>query len=46
MAGRNERFDGPDEHENLQDSFILSMIIGLIIVAIWIWVFLEYLSRL
>jgi len=37
---------GEQEDEQLQDTFIASFAIGVIIVAIWLAVFFVYLSRL
>lgn len=48
MADITERQEGQgqDEEEHLQDTFISSFIIGLIILAIWVWIFIIYLDRL
>lgn len=41
-----EHQEGQDEDDQLQDTFITSFIIGVIIVAIWLWIFFIYLGRL
>lgn len=48
MADITERQEGQgqDEEEHLQDTFISSFIIGLIILAIWVWIFIIYLNRM
>lgn len=50
MADITERQEGQgqdeEEDEHLQDTFISSFIIGLIILAIWVWIFIIYLNRL
>ncbi|MBN2982263.1 hypothetical protein [Cohnella algarum] len=43
---RYERAKSPEDEEKLQDTFVTSIVIGLIILAIWFSIFFVYLDRL
>ena len=46
MAELTEQEEKQDEEGNLQDTILSAFVIGVIILAIWFWVFIIYLNRL
>jgi|GEM_PF-2032411 len=46
MVKETNRQEGHEEDENLQDSFVSAIIIGLLILAMWLWIFFVYLDRM